>query len=290
MKLASIRDGSRDGRLVVVSRDVTQASDARHIAPTLQAALDDWDRLAPHLDLVARGVESGGQPVERFHEREAMAPLPRAYRLMEAGAPCANAPLLRLRGSDGFAGPRDPIRLADDETGLEIGAAIAVVLGDVPIGADRATALAAIRLVMLMSTVALQRLSDDGDDGDDAAGPAATFSPVAVTPDELGAEWDGAQLRGALLLEVNGRPIGRRDEGAGMAADFGDLIVRAARHRPLGAGAIVGSGPVTVGGGDGAACPSLLGMGDTLRIEMRDATGHAIFGAIETQVEPFRRN
>lgn len=251
MKLATLRDGARDGRLVVVSRDVTRCSDARHIAPTLQAALDDWERLAPHLELVARGVETGGQPVERFHEREAMAPLPRTYGFVTAWDEGAS---MRREASDGFLGPREAVRLKGSR--VEVRTGVAVVLGE-PTGAVDA---AALRLVMLALAV--------GDEG------AVVFSPVAVTPDELGPAWEGARLRGALSVERNGAPLGRFEAGEGI--DFGALIAEAARTRALGAGAILG-GPAAF---RGEAAP-----GDVLRFEMRDARGQAIFGAIEPRLE-----
>jgi fumarylacetoacetate (FAA) hydrolase len=336
MKLATLRDGSRDGRLVVVSRDLTRASDVRHIAPTLQAALDDWDRVAPQLDLVARGVEAGGQPVERFHEREAMAPLPRAHQFADGSAYLNHAELVRrargetlpdaLRrepliyqgGSDGFLAPRDPIRLADADWGIDLEAEVAVLLGDVPMGADRAAALGTIRLVTLMNDVSLRELIP----AELAKGfgffqskPASALAPVAVTPDELGPTWDEARLAGALLVEVNGAPLGRADAGEGMDFDFADLIVHAARTRALGAGSVLGSGTVSnrgpdggpgrpvAEGGRGYSCIAELRMvetllhgaprtpylrfGDVVRIEMKDAAGHSIFGAIEQRVEPW---
>lgn len=279
MKLATMRDGSRDGRLVVVSRDVTQASDARHIAPNLQAALDDWDRLAPHLDLVARGVESGGQPVERFHERDALAPLPRAYRLMEAASDRADAPGVRLRISDGCLGARDPIWLTDDHATdghatLDHAAGVGALLGDVPMGAGRPEALSAIRLFVLISAPPAR--------ADVAVWSPAAFSPVAVTPDELGGEWDGAIPLGALSVEINGQPLEPAVAATGKAIDFGDLIVQAARFGPIGAGAIVAWRP-----SDPAP---LLRAGDTVRIDMRDPAGHTIFGAIERRLERLRRD
>lgn len=258
MKLATLRDGARDGRLVVVSRDVTRCSDARHIAPTLQAALDDWDRLAPHLELVARGVETGGQPVERFHEREAMAPLPRAYGFTSALGGGAAA----REASDGFLGPREPARLGG--SGFKVQAGVAVVLGELPRGADRAAAVAAVRLVMLAHAVSAA----------DPAERAVAFSPVAVTPEELGPAWEAGRLRGALLVELNGKPLGRFETGEDI--DFGALIVEAARSRAIGAGVILAAGGVF----RGEAAP-----GDVLRVEMRDARGQAIFGAVEQRLD-----
>ena len=338
MKLASLRDGSRDGRLVVVSRDLTRASDARHVAPTLQAALDDWERVAPDLELIARGVETGGQPTERFHEREAHSPLPRAYAWADGSAYVNHVelvrrargaemppefwtdPLIYQGGSDAFLDPREPIRMADEAWGIDLEAEVAVIVGDVPMGADRAAALAAIQLVMLANDVSLRNLIP----GELAKGfgffqskPSTAFSPVAVTPDELGAAWADGRLSGVLRVDVNGRPFGRADAGADMTFDFGALIAHAARTRPLRAGAIVGSGtvsnrdasggpgrPAAEGGAgysciaeqrmvetisNGAPATPFLAFGDTVRIEMRDGGGHTIFGAIEQRVEPYGR-
>ncbi len=327
MKLASLEDGTRDGRLVVVSRDLTRCSDARHVARTLQAALDDWERLSPQLELIARGIETGGQPVQRFHEREALAPLPRAYQFAAGSAYLNHAeappeapraePLLHQRGSDGFVAPRRPIALADPDWGVDFAAEVAVITGDVPMGADRATALAAIRLVTLINDVTLRALVP----GELARGfgfyqskPASSAAPVAVAPSALGGAWDGARLHGVVTVEVNGQPLGRIDAGIDMDFDFGDLIVHAARTRALGAGAIVGAGPASnrgAGGGpgaaldaggrgfcclaearlaetlrDGAARTPYLAFGDALRVEMRDAGGHSIFGAIEQRLDP----
>lgn len=246
MKFGTLRDGGRDGRLVVVSRDVTQASDARHLAPTLQRALDDWDAVSPALLLIARGVEAGAQPVGRFHEREAMAPLPRAYQWIEddGGAP-------RWRVSEGFAMPRSGM------TAGEVAAGVAVILGDVALGAGPAEAAAAIRLVTLVQT------SADG---------GAAFSPVAVTPDELGVGWDGSRLSTPPAVEVNGRPV----EVGASVTDFVALIVQAARERALPAGTVVGSRAIG---------RWLLGPGDRCRVELRDGAGHSILGAIERAVE-----
>lgn len=336
MKLATLPDGTRDGRLVVVARDLTRCSDARHVARTLQAALDDWERVAPQLELIARGMETGGQPVERFHEREALAPLPRAYHFADGSAylnhaelvrrargevlpeALRRAPLIYQGGSDPFLAPRAPIR-ADARFDIDLEAEVAVIVGDVPTGADRAAALAAIRLVTLLNDVSLRGLIP----GELAKGfgfyqakPASSLAPVAVAPAALGAAWDGARLHGALMVEVNGRPLGRADAGVDMEFDFGDLIVHAARTRALGAGAVIGSGTVSnrgagggpglpaAAGGPGSSCIAearavetmlegvartpWLGAGDVVRIEMRDASGRSIFGAIEQRVEPAR--
>ncbi len=328
MKLATLRDGTRDGRLVVVSRDITRCSDVRHIAPTLQRALDDWDRLAPHLELVAQGVETGGQPVDRFHERDALSPLPRAYQWADASAYVNHVelvrkargvempetfwtdPLMYQGGSDAFLAPRDPIRGAE-EWGIDMEGEVAVVVGDVPMGVGPEDCAASIRLVMIANDVSLRNLIP----GELAKGfgffhgkPPTAFSPVAVTPDELGAAWDGRRLHLPLLVDLNGAHFGRANAGVDMVFDFPTLIAHAAKTRPLSAGTIVGSGTVSnkgatpvAAGGVGFSCIAelrtietieagapqtpYLADGDTVRIEMKDAEGHSIFGAIEQVVE-----
>jgi fumarylacetoacetate (FAA) hydrolase len=337
MKLATLRNGKRDGRLVVVSRDLTRSADAHHIAPTLQAALDDWHACAPELDAIARSLEAGGQPVARFHEHDALAPLPRAYQWADGSAYVNHVelvrraraaempdsfwtdPLIYQGGSDAFLAPRDPIRLADEAWGIDMEAEVAVITGDVPMAASRDEALAAVRLVMLVNDVSLRNLIP----AELAKGfgffqskPSSAFSPVAVTPEELGEAWREGKLHGPLMVDLNGRPFGRADAGADMTFDFGTLVAHAAKTRPLGAGTIVGSGTVSnkedggpgrpaAAGGRGYSCIAeqrtvetlaegapktpFLAFGDTVRIEMRDAANHSIFGAIEQTVERYQR-
>lgn len=214
MKLASLK-GGRDGRLVVVSDDLAWCADASHVAPTLQAALDDWERVEPALRNLATDLGHGAIPRERFHEREAAAPLPRAYQWADGSAYVNHValvrqargaempdsfwtdPLMYQGGSDGFLGPRDPIPLADESWGCDLEAEVVVVTGDVPQGADRDAALAAVRLVGLTNDVSLRNLIP----GELAKGfgffqskPASAFSPVFVTPDALGDWWQGGKL------------------------------------------------------------------------------------------------
>jgi fumarylacetoacetate (FAA) hydrolase len=334
MKLATLRDGSRDGRLVVVSRDLTRLTDARHIAPTLQAALDAWDEAAPELDAIARSLEAGGQPVERFHEHDALSPLPRAYQWADGSAYVNHVelvrrargaempesfwtdPLIYQGGSDAFLAPRAPIAMPDEAFGIDMEAEVAVITGDVPMGATPDEARAAIRLVMLVNDVSLRNLIP----AELAKGfgffqskPSSAFSPVAVTPDAL-PRWDGGRLHGTLMVDLNGAPFGRADAGTDMTFDFPTLIAHAAKTRPLGAGTIIGSGtvsnkdgespgrPVAEGGRgysciaeqrmvetilQGAPTTPFLKFGDTVRIEMRDDHNHSIFGAIEQTVQPY---
>ncbi|WP_076073192.1 fumarylacetoacetate hydrolase family protein [Sphingomonas montana] len=271
MKLGSLKSG-RDGRLVVVSRDLAWCADAGHIAPTLQAALDDWDRVAPLLRNLATDLAHEAIPMMRFHERAAAAPLPRAYQWADGSAYVNHValvrqargatmpdsfwtdPLMYQGGSDGFLAPRDPIRLADEAWGCDLEAEIVVVTGDVPQGTDAVAARDAIRLVGLVNDVSLRNLIP----AELAKGfgfvqskPASALSPVFVTPDELEGAWNGGKLSGALKVDLNGQPFGRADAGADMTFDFGVLIAHLAKTRSLVAGTIIGSGTVSNRGPDG---------------------------------------
>jgi fumarylacetoacetate (FAA) hydrolase len=332
LKLATIKHGTRDGRLVVVSRDLTRCSAVPHIARTLQAALDDWAELAPRLSEVALGIETGTEPTERFHEHEAMSPLPRAYQWADGSAYVNHVELLRKAhgaelpssfwtdplmyqgGSDSFLSPREPIPLADEAWGCDMEGEIAVIVDDVPTGASRDVSASAICLIMLVNDVSLRGLIP----GELTKGfgffqskPSSAFSPVAVTPDELGEAWDGGTLHLPLCVDYNGKPFGRANAARDMSFDFPALIAHAAKTRRLCAGSIIGSGTVSnkmdggpgkpVGeGGAGYSCIAEIRMietirdgkpatpfmrpGDTVRIEMKDADGQTIFGAIEQKV------
>lgn len=271
MKLGSLK-GGRDGRLVVVSDDLAWCADAAHIAPTLQAALDDWHTAEPLLRNLATDLAHETIPMMRFHERNAASPLPRAYQWADGSAYVNHValvrqargaempdsfwhdPLMYQGGSDGFLSPRDSIPLADEAWGCDMEAEIVVVTGDVPQGASVEEARAAIRLVGLTNDVSLRNLIP----GELAKGfgffqskPASAFSPVFVTPDALGGRWDGGKLHGALCVDLNGQPLGRADAGIDMTFDFGQLIAHAAKTRSLCAGTIIGSGTVSNRGPDG---------------------------------------
>lgn len=274
MKLASM-PGGRDGRLVVVSDDLAWAADAGHIALTLQAALDDWDVIVPRLQALARDLGHEVIPRQRFHEREALAPLPRAYQWLDGSAYVNHVDLVRkARGavmppdfwhdplmyqgaSDEMLAPRACLPLADESWGGDFEAEVVVVTGDVPRGATREQALEAIRLVGLVNDVSLRNLIP----GELAKGfgfvqskPASALSPVLVTPDALGNRWRDGKLHGVVNVDFNGQPFGRVDAGEDMTFDFGTLVAHAARTRNLVAGTIVGSGTVSnrdVGGGPG---------------------------------------
>ncbi|MGF1454484.1 MAG: fumarylacetoacetate hydrolase family protein, partial [Alphaproteobacteria bacterium] len=228
MKLASLKEG-RDGRLVVVSKDLTRCTDAGRVAPTLQAALDDWATAEPKLRDLASSLEAGAVPVERFHERDCASPLPRAYqwadgsayinhvelvrkaRGAEVPASFYEDPLMYQGGSDSFLGPRDDIAMPTDEGwGIDMEGEVAVVTGDVPMGVSAAEAGDFIRLVMIVNDVSLRGLIP----AELAKGfgffqskPSSAFSPCAVTPDELGAAWDGGKLKRPLLVDYNGAPF-----------------------------------------------------------------------------------
>ncbi|QPH54999.1 fumarylacetoacetate hydrolase family protein [Pontivivens ytuae] len=294
MKLATLKDGSRDGRLVVVSNDLTRCTDANRIAPTMQHALDFWDAVAPELEAMARGLESGSVPAERFHERQALSPLPRAYQWADGSAYINHVelvrkargaemppsfyddPLIYQGGSDSFLAPRDPIPSRPD-WGTDFEGEVAVITGDVPMGCDEETARELIRLVMLVNDVSLRGLIP----GELGKGfgffqgkPSSAFSPVAVTPAALPG-WRDGKLHGTLHVDHNGAPFGRADAGIDMTFDFGRLIAHAARTRSLSAGTIIGSGTVSnkldggpgkpvAEGGAGYSCIAELRMIETI--------------------------
>jgi fumarylacetoacetate (FAA) hydrolase len=337
MKLASLKNGTRDGKLVIVSRDLTRYSEASFLVPTLQAALDNWRRIAPHLEALAESLEHGSVPSERFHEHDALSPLPRAYQWADGSAYVNHVelvrkargaempesfwtePLMYQGGSDSFLGPRDPIVMADETCGIDMEAEIAVIVDDLQMGATVKEAREAIRLIMLVNDVSLRGLIP----AELAKGfgffqskPSSAFSPVAVTPQELGDAWDGGKLHLPLLVDLNGKPFGRANAGIDMTFDFGQLVAHAAKTRPLCAGTIIGSGTVSnkldggpgkavSRGGAGYSCIAeirtietiekgkpltpFMHFGDTVRIEMKDRTGHSIFGAIEQTVTKYER-
>ena len=333
MKLATFKNGTRDGQLVLVSRDLTRALPVAAPAPTLQAALDDWDAVAPRLAELARQLEDGRtDDAVDFDPTRCAAPLPRAYQWADGSAyvnhvelvrRARNAemppsfwtdPLMYQGGSDDFLGPTDDIVLPSEEHGIDFEAEVTVVTGDVPMGVSPDHAGRHIRLLMLVNDVSLRGLIP-GELGKGfgffQSKPSSAFSPVAVTPDELGDAWDGGKVCLPLLSFFNGRPFGRPNAGEDMTFEFPRLIAHAARTRRLGAGTVIGSGTVSnkqgtdhgssiEGGGVGYSCIAELRMietirdgapstgfmrfGDRVRIEMLDAAGRSIFGAIDQRV------
>ena len=291
MKLASLNSG-RDGQLVVVSDDLAWFAGASHICPTMQAALDDWDRIAPRLQALATDLAHHAIPQERFHEHDAASPLPRAYQWADGSAYVNHValvrqargaempdsywhdPLMYQGGSDGFLGPRDAIPLGDPAWGCDMEAEVIVVTGDVPMGVSATDAVQYIRLVGLTNDVSLRGLIPDElakGFGFFQSKPASAFSPVFVTPDALGDRWDGAKLHGALCVDLNGKPLGRADAGVDMTFDFGQLIAHAAKTRKLSAGTIIGSGTVSNRGADGGAGTAIAdgGVGYSCLAELR---------------------
>ncbi len=333
MKLATLPDGTRDGRLVVVSSDLTHCADAERAAPTMQHLLDHWETVVKSVREVEKGLEHGVVWPERFRERSALSPLPRAYQWLDASAYVNHValvrqargaeipdtfwsdPLMYQGGADGFLGPRADIRLPSSDWGIDLEAEVAVITGDVPMGVTPEEAADAIRLVMLVNDVSLRALT--GPElakgfGFVQSKPAGSFSPVAVTPDALGDAWRDGKLHGVISVDLNGEPLGRTRVEDDMTFDFPTLIAHAARTRDLAAGTIIGSGTVSnrdedggagrpvSDGGRGYSCLAELRMveklrngqpvtpflrdGDVVRIEMLDADGHTIFGAIEQKV------
>jgi len=333
MKLATLNDGTRDGKLVVVSKDLTRYCPADNIAPTLQAALDDWANCAPKLQNLYTDVEHQTVPCERFHEREAHSPLPRAYQWADGSAYINHVelvrkardaevpesfyhdPLMYQGGSDSFLPPRADIPLGDPAWGCDMEGEIACITDDVPMGVSKADAAGHIKLVMLVNDVSLRGLIP----GELAKGfgffqskPSSAFSPVCVTPDELGDAWRGSVIHLPLAVDYNGEPFGRADVGQDATFTLADLVAHAAKTRPLGAGCIIGSGTISnkgedggpgkpvAEGGRGYSCIAEIRMietiyegeaktrfmqaGDTVRLEMKDKDGHSIFGAIEQKV------
>ncbi|GAB3286133.1 fumarylacetoacetate hydrolase family protein [Parahaliea aestuarii] len=327
MKLASVKAG-RDGALVVVSQDLGRQLPT---GMTLQDALDNWADTRPVLqDLCGRVNAGEGEP---FDESACASPLPRAYQWADGSAYVNhvelvrrargaempesfwNDPLMYQGGSDTFLGPREPIVMASEDWGIDFEGEIAVVTGDVPMGATAAQAAEAIRLVMLVNDVSLRNLipAELGKGfGFFQSKPSSAFSPVCVTPDELGDAWNGGRLHLPLLVSYNGALFGKANAGVDMTFDFPTLVAHAAKTRPLGAGTIIGSGTVSnkdadgspgrpvAAGGLGYSCIAEIRMietieggapqtpfmryGDRVRIEMCDESGHSIFGAIEQQV------
>jgi fumarylacetoacetate (FAA) hydrolase len=328
VKLATLAEGGRDGSLAVVSRDLTRGVRVPSIAPTLQAALDEWAQAAPRLAAVAADLEDGRiAHCFAFEPRACAAPLPRAYHWVDGSAYVNHVELVRRArgaelpesfwhdplvyqgGSDDLLGPRAPILAVDEAHGIDFEAEVAVVTDDVPIGTTAAEAAAHIGLLMLVNDVSLRNLVP----GELAKGfgfyqskPATAFSPVAITPDELGAHWHDGRVSLALRCWVNGQWFGAPECGVDMTFSFPELIAHATRTRRLGAGAIVGSGTVSNRDRSRGSCciaerrtletldagaPStpFLKFGDSIRIEMLDEHGQSLFGAIEQRVERYRR-
>jgi len=332
MKLASLKQG-RDGRLVVVSRDLTRQADAAAVAPTLIAALDNWAAAEPRLQEIADSLEAGRIAHTPFDPKKCASPLPRSFGWADGSAYVNHVALVRksrgaevpptfwtdplmYRGaSDEFIGPCDPIKAADTAWGIDLEAEVAVVVTDVPMGATPAQTGSAIKLFMILNDISLRNLIPaelaKGFGFLQSKGQTA-FSPVAVTPDELGSAFDGKKVHLPLLSAINGKPFGRPNAGVDMTFDFPTLIAHAVKTRPLKGGCIIGSGTVSnrdADGGPGKPVPDgglgysciaeirtvetilhgapktpFLNFGDRVRVEMNDAQGRSIFGAIDHEV------
>ncbi len=267
MKLATLRNSRPDGQLVVLSADLTRFVSAGRIAPTLQAALDDWDALLPGLFALAAQLDAGAIAGQPFDPAMALAPLPRAYQWIDGAGYLSHLervrslkgskdeelqsvrPLLYQGGSDSLSAPTDPIRVTDPDLAIDFEAEVAVIIGAVPMGATRDQASAAIRLVTVCNDVSLRRLvAADLQNGFGFfhAKPSTSFAPIVATPESLGGAWRDNRLHLPVRIEVNGTLYGQPNAGAEMHFDFADLIVEAARTRNLASGTIVGGGTVSV--------------------------------------------
>jgi len=334
MKLATYKTDRRDGCLMLVSRDLTRACSAEDIATTMQQALDNWQVIAPQLHARYEQLNREQVASVEFDPRRCESPLPRAYQWADGSAYVNhvelvrkargaeipesfwNDPLMYQGGSDDFIGPTDDIILPSDDWGIDFEGEVAVITDDVPMACSEAQAAERIRLVMLVNDVSLRGLIP----GELAKGfgffqskPASSFSPVAVTPDELGEAWHDSRVCLPLRSTYNGELFGKPEAGVDMTFSFAQLIAHAAKSRNVGAGAIIGSGTVSnkqgtdhgsaiSEGGVGYSCiaevrmietirdgkPStpFMQFGDRIRIEMMDQQGASIFGAIEQQVKP----
>ena len=323
MKLATIKNGTRDGRLVVVSRDLSKMRDVTDIAPTLQSALDDWDNLSPHLTVKFDELEAGrADDAVDFDPGQAHSPLPRAYHWVDGSAYVNHVELVRKArgaqmpdtfwhdplvyqgGSDDFLGPRDDVPVPDEKYGIDMEAETAVITSDVPMGTKAEDAAPYIKLLMIVNDVSLRGLIP----GELAKGfgfyqskPSTAFSPVAITPDELGDAYKDGTFDLPLTTHLNGEQFGAPRCGVDMTFNFLQLIQHVTLTRRLGAGAIIGSG--TISNYDrslGSSCiaekrmletiehgeprTSFMKFGDQVRIEMMNESGQSVFGAIDQKI------
>ena len=321
MKLASLK-GPRDGKLCVVNRDLTYAKLVEDVAPTLQYALDNWLAIAPKLQTVYETISASNPDCFSFDPSHCVAPLPRAYqwadgsayvnhvalvrqaRKAEMPAEFWTDPLMYQGGSDRFLGPTSPIPIADEKYGIDFESEIAVITDDVPMAIKPEAAGKHIKLIMLVNDVSLRNLipNELGKGfGFFQSKPASSFSPVAVTPDELGDAWDGMRVHLPLMSTLNGTLFGAPNAGIDMTFSFPELIAHAAKTRELGPGTIIGSGTVsntnrTTGSSciaekrmleiiaTGKATTDFMHFGDTIQIEMLDKDQRTIFGAIHQEV------
>ncbi|MDY0009996.1 MAG: fumarylacetoacetate hydrolase family protein [Bdellovibrionales bacterium] len=321
MKLASYKHG-RDGRLMVVNNDLSKATPADKIAPTLQYALENWADCRLPLEQLSRDLDNGKAVPQPFDPRQCASPLPRAYQWADGSAYVNHVelvrkargvdmppsfwtdPLMYQGGSDSFLAPHDDIVFAQDDWGIDFEGEVAVITDDVPMGTTAADAGAHIKLVMLVNDVTLRQIAQPEltkGFGFYQSKPSSAFSPVAVTPQKLGNAWKDNKLHLPLYSYWNGEKFGAPDAGVDMVFDFAQLIAHAARTRPLCAGTIIGSGTVSnIDRSLGHSCivekrmlekiehgdskTPFMKFGDTVKIEMLDQDGKSIFGAIEQTV------
>ena len=325
MKLASLKSG-RDGELVVVSRDLTRAVAATDIAPTLQAAMDDWARCEPRLQALFNNLQAGWVEGEfAFDTSRAAAPLPRCYHWADGSAYVTHVelvrkargaelpesfwtdPLIYMGASDAFIGANDDVLVESEDWGIDFEAEVVVFTDDVPAGVKAQAARQHIKLLALVNDVSLRNLIPAElakQFGFYQSKPQTSFTPVAVTPDELGDAWDGAKLHLPMLCTLNGTKIGSPNAGVDMTFDFGQLIQHAAKSRALVAGTVIGSGTVAnQGSPDGSCClaevrcletiadgkPStpFMSFGDRIEIEMKNAAGESVFGKIDQRIKQY---
>jgi len=324
MKLGSLKEGGRDGTLIVVSRDLTRAVRADAVAPTLQRALEDWSNVAPRLNALSEALNAGAAEGAFDLDLQALAaPLPRAYEFVDGSAYLPHVervrrargaevpesfyvdPLMYQAVSAGFYGPRDPVRVPSEDYGIDLEAEVVIVTDDVPMAVTPAQAAEHIQLVGLVNDVSLRNLIPNElakGFGFLQSKPRSALSPVFVTPDELGDAWRDNKVHLPLVTHINGAWFGAPEAGVDMQFDFAQLVAHAAKTRPLSAGTVVGSG--TVANEDtslGASCfaekrtvetletgkpvTPFMSFGDVVRIEMRARDGADIFGAIEQRIE-----
>ena len=321
MKLATLK-GGRDGRLVVVSDDLARAADAGGVAATMQAAMDDWTNAAPSLEALAAALDAGEAESFPFEPSDCAAILPRAYQWVDGSAYLSHVELVRkARGaempknlyddplmyqgaSDSMIGPRDDIALADESWGIDMEAEVFVILDDVPMGVTRQAAGSHVKLVGILNDVSLRNLipAELGKGFGFLQGkPTTAFSPVVATPESLGAAWDGTRMTLDMEVSLNGAPLGRPNAGTDLYFDVPALIAHAAKSRRLAAGTILGTGTISnhdrsVGSAclaevrvietieHGAPRTPFMRFGDRVRIDMRNADGNSVFGAIDQQV------
>ena len=327
MKLASLKSiKSRDGELCLVNRELTRATKVSHLAKTLQEALDDWEALSPQLNEIYLALnEDKIKDSFPFNPEQMASPLPRAYQWIDGSAYVNHVelvrksrgatmpddfwkiPLMYQGGSDTFLGPQDPIAIADEAFGIDFEAEVAFITDDVPMGIDANQAEKHIKLIMLANDISLRNLVKEElarGFGFFHAKPSSSFSPVALTPDELGSHWDGKRLHLPIYSYLNGELFGQPNTGVDMTFSFPQLLSHAARTRHLVAGTVIGSGTVSnIDRSKGSSCivekrmletladgkphTEFLHFGDRVRIEMLDSKGNSYFGAIDQVVTQY---